>query len=160
MFSLSLSDKNVVFFTVSRNLTPTSPAVLTAFTFAGIAAARCARKARRRWGFKLRPLFRGGSSKLSDAKHPPARTQVSPICKATTTSSRVHISTNGLHISGDVKNPLASAAKPSAVVQWRESAGISRVGVRASGFFHLVILIKSQRAPWAGVSRRVACKNC
>ena len=79
MFSFSLSDKNVVFFTVSRNLTPTSPAVLTAFTFAGIAAARCARKARRRWGFKLRPLFRGGWSKSSDAKHPPARTQVSPV---------------------------------------------------------------------------------
>ena len=78
MFSLSLSDKNVVFFTVSRNLTPTPPAVVTAFTFAGIAAARCARKARRRWGFKLRPLFRGGCSS-SDAKWPPARTQVSPV---------------------------------------------------------------------------------
>ena len=59
----------------------------------------------------------------------------------------VNISTNGLHISGDVKNPLASAAKPSAVVQWRESAGISRVGVRASGFFHLVILIKIAARP-------------
>ena len=79
MFSLSLSDKNVVFFTVSRNQTPTPPAVVTAFTFAGLAAGRCARKARRRWGFALRPLFRGGWSKSSDAKHPPARTQVSPV---------------------------------------------------------------------------------
>ena len=72
MFSLSLSDKNVVFFTVSRNLTPTPPAVVTAFTLAGMAAARCARIARRRWGFALRSLFRGGWSKSSDAKHPPA----------------------------------------------------------------------------------------
>ena len=43
-----------------------------------MAAARCARIARRRWGFALRSLFRGGWSKSSDAKHPPARTQVSP----------------------------------------------------------------------------------
>ena len=64
--------------------------------------------------------------------------------------SRVQFFTVGLRVSDDAnlfRKLLASAAEPPPAAPWRESAGIARVGVRARGFFHLVILIMTR--PWA-----------